>query len=186
MKNIFNINLLRPFVILLLIIIFATGLINYANAFLMKESFLKNRFNVGTVNVEISETFDGVEKKDVFVTNKGNVDVYIRAAISISWVNEAGTILPEIPEETDYSLTVNSELWIKGSDGFFYYKKPVGAGENSADLIERCKQEIPYTDRQLVVDVIAQSIQTIPVTAVEKAWNVTVDANHFITPIDME
>lgn len=184
MKNMFKSNSLRSFIILLLIIIFIIGGIKYTIAFLMKDDLLTNQFDIGTVEVELIETFDGVEKKDVYVANKGNVAAYVRAAISIQWLDDNGTIISEIPQSTDYTLTVNSESWAKGEDGFYYYKTPVEAGEKTANLIESCRPVTPFSDRQLSVDVIIQSIQTTPLTAVEDAWNVTVDTNHFITPIN--
>ena len=184
MKNMFKSNSIRSFIILILITILVIGGIKYTIAFLMKDAILTNQFDIGTVEVELNETFDGVEKKDVYATNKGNVDVYVRAAITIQWVDDNGTIISEIPQVTDYSLNINSEFWAMGEDGFYYYKTPVVAGDRTKNLIESCQQITPYSDRQLVVDVIIQSIQTTPSTAVEDTWNVTVDTNHFITPIN--
>lgn len=183
MKNMFKSNSLRSLIILLALIIVVGAGIKYTISFLMKDALLTNQFDVGTVDIELAETFDGVEKKDVYAINKGDVDAYVRAAISIGWADDNGTIISEIPEASDYSLDVNSEFWIKGEDGFYYYKAPIKSGEKTENLIESCQQITPFSDRQLVVDVIFQSIQAIPPRAVEDAWNVTMDNNHFITPI---
>jgi hypothetical protein len=185
-KNIFKSNTLRSFVILILTIAVVGVGIKYTISFLIKDTLLTNEFDVGTVDIELAETFDGVEKKDVYAINKGDVDAYVRAAISISFVDNNGTIISEIPQVTDYSLILNSEFWTKGEDGFYYYKAPVTAGDKTKNLIESCKQITPFSDRQLVVEVIFQSIQAVPTAAVEKAWNVTVDNNHFITPVNKD
>ena len=182
MKNFFKSNLLRSSVILLLILVFTVVGINHTIAFLMRGSLLTNQFDVGSVDVRLTETFDGIEKKDVYATNDGDVDVYVRAAISINWQSGDGTILSQTPQSSDYSLTLNSESWTKGSDGFYYYKEPLPAGESTANLIESCIQVTPYSDRKLAVDVVIQSIQAAPSTAVEDAWNVTVNTNSSITP----
>ena len=182
-KNMFKSNSLRSLIVLLVLIIVAGAGIKYTISFLMKDALLTNQFDVGTVDIELAETFDGVEKKDVYAINKGDVDAYVRAVISIGWADDNGTIISETPQVTDYSLNVNSEFWVKGDDGFYYYKAPIKAGEKTKNLIESCQQITPFSDRQLVIDVIFQSIQAIPSEAVEDAWNVTMDNNHFITPI---
>ena len=70
MKNMFKSNSIRSFIILILITILVIGGIKYTIAFLMKDDILTNQFDIGTVDVELNETFDGVEKKDVYATNK--------------------------------------------------------------------------------------------------------------------
>lgn len=183
-KNMFKSNSLHSWIVLLVLIIVVGSGIKYTISFLMKDTLLTNQFDVGTVDIELVETFDGVEKKDVYALNKGDVDTYVRAVISICWEDNNGTIISEKPLDTDYSLNVNDEFWVKGADGFYYYKAPIAPGDKTKNLIESCQQVTPFSDRKLVVNVALQSIQAIPSTAVEDAWNVTVDNNLFITPID--
>ena len=51
------------------------------------------------------------EKKNVTVTNTGNVDAFIRAAIIVTWKDSAGNIAATVPVEGyDYNLKLTQTI----------------------------------------------------------------------------
>lgn len=139
-----------------------------------------NKFEPANVSTEVKENFDGTTKSNVYIENTGNVDAYIRAAVVITWQYGQGNVYGQVPVEgTDYNITCPSNTdWIKGNDGFYYYKSPVKAGESTGVLIKECKMaenaNAPdgYT---LHVEILGSGIQSLPTDAVEDAWGVNVN-----------
>lgn len=140
-----------------------------------------NPFTVGAVQAEIQESFPEpyTVKSDVSVKNTGDVPVYIRATVSIYWQNEDGSVSAQLPkEDADYDIQWGSSSnWVKQGD-VYYYTLPVKRNQSTDILIDHCKQLQPSADgKTLVVDVLAQVIQSTPTDAVQNAWGATVDSN---------
>ena len=134
-----------------------------------------NTFKAGSVSTTVTETFENNIKTDVSIQNTGNTSAYIRAQVLINWASEDGRIYATAPVlDTDYTITYTSDTsWQKGSDGFWYYTKPVAAGANTSDLIEEAKMVEDATapdGYSLSVEIIASSIQSSPTTAVTSSW----------------
>lgn len=154
---------------------------------------LTNMFEIGTVDPVIEETFDpqpgaddSIVKSNVYATNEGKSDMYVRASVNIYWIDSAGNQLWEEPlEGTNYTGTYPSgSEWIPGGDGYYYWPKKVGADGNTENLIDRIEQSQEQVNadeaagRKLVVDIDIQGIQADPASAVEEAWDgVSVDAD---------
>lgn len=158
-------------------------------AYLITQSeALTNTFHAPNYNTTIDEKFENNVKENVAIQNTGDADAYVRAAVIILWKcgEEVHSQIPVAGE--DYSITWNTNLenpnnlWFLGSDGFYYYKQPVPAGEKTQNLINKCTviakgpvmNEKEYT---LSVDIVTQAVQSEPATAVTEAWGVTVDAD---------
>ena len=145
-------------------------------AYLIKKGRISNEFTLGEVKAEINETFDLDKKikKDVFIKNIGNIPIYIRTIVIVSWKDYEGKILQDVPEiNFDYSIKYSdSQNWIKSNDGFYYYKISINPEENTDVLIEQCQQLKEYDDRFLEVSIANQAIQAEPSKAVEEAWKV--------------
>lgn len=144
-------------------------------SYLSSGSSLQNQFKIASVDPEVIETFEDNVKSNVYVQNKGDIPVYIRAKIMIYYQDTNGYILgDEIPiMARDYTLIFANDLnvnWIQATDGFYYYKNKVNAEGQTAKLIESCKEMNPSDDRKLVVDIVAEAIQANPKDAVEDAW----------------
>ena len=139
-------------------------------------------FKVNQVNVKIEDTvtledtsgeYTGSHKDDVVITNTGNTDAYIRAAIIGQWLNSEGNpvfgftdftqsspsdqyVLVDSWYQDQFGATgqhthgafknlvgykndteagtpgttvFTSDWWIKGSDGYYYFKYVVPAGK---------------------------------------------------------
>lgn len=163
--------------------------INGTLAWLTQEASLKNTFEVAKVSGDIEEEFNKEVKKNVSVSNTGNFEAYVRVALVPSWVDDKGNATMLNPEGT-YELDLNLKQdgkgagWLKGSDGFYYYTKPLLPGEQTAILIKTCQPTVTepeYQGKAFKMDVMAQWIQAQPTDAVTGAWGVTVGENGMIT-----
>lgn len=137
---------------------------------------VKNTFEPAQVACEVEEQFNGNEKSDVKIKNTGNTDAYIRAAVIITWKDSDGNISAVAPVAgTDYNIIYQLGDWIKGSDGYYYFKNPVAAGAvtgtaliDSCELLESCNR--PGDNYDLSVEILADAIQSVPPTAVNESW----------------
>lgn len=158
--------------VLLLLGVTVAGTLAYLS---MKTDPIENTFTPSQVSCEVTETFNGTVKSNVNVTNKSDIDAYIRVRLVTYRVNDAGQHIggtAEIPEFTP------GPGWVKGSDGCYYYTKPVAAGEKpEIDLISSI-QLSSYSDADgghQAIDVMAEAIQSVPAAAVVSAWQSVTD-----------
>ena len=139
-----------------------------------------NTFAPGNTEIEIEEKFENNVKSDVKIINKGNIPVYIRANLVFTWKDSAGNII-ERPADATLTVDYGNGDWVKGSDGFWYYTKPVAAaadGGKTTNLIDRATIKFPEgKGYKMDLEVMAQSIQAEPKDAVEGAWGVTVNSD---------
>lgn len=127
------------------------------------------------VNANSDNTFD--------VTNTGNIDAYIRAAIVVNWMDEAGNIRGIAPASTQYTLAVNSaDWWQDTGTGYYYYKYSVAPDGITNDLIESFGVAENVTipnGYELSVEVVAEAIQADgdtdngAVPAYRDAWGIS-------------
>jgi len=144
-----------------------------------------NQFPPSNVDCTVTEAFDGAVKKNVNVTNTGDIDAYVRVNLISYRVNEQDVRIGGKAEIPAFTL---GEGWFQHTDGFYYYAFPVKPGESpAASLIgENGITLLSYTDvdggRQ-VVEVMAEAIQADGErldgadkgkSPVELAWGVTV------------
>ncbi len=162
--------------VILLVCVVAT-----TSAYLIIKNSISNEFIMGKVEPEIIETFkkENKVKEDVYIKNSGNVPIYIKTAIIISWKDKQGKILEVKPvENLDYIINFStSENWIISNDGYYYYKKPITPNDITDILIEECIQTQEYDDKVLDVNIATQAIQAQPTKAVTESWNVNITDN---------
>lgn len=132
-------------------------------AFLMDSTeALINTFNPAEVSVEIQEEFDSVTKENVTVQNTGDIPAYVRAAIVVTWQDEAGNVYGQAPvADTDYRISLNLTDWTL-VDGYYYYGQPVAAEASTTNLINSCSVNTNTTPPEgyyLCVEILAQGIQ---------------------------
>lgn len=163
-------------------------------AWLSATGVLVNQFGIGSVTPSVQETLNGNVKSDVKAKSTGTAPAYIRAAVDIYWQDESGARLWEEPKaDTDYEIAWSDELrdalgknlasiWIKASDGFYYWTSPVAPGEETGVLITSVKELKATEGRNLVVDVSTQAVQSAPDEAVHEAWGCTVQDGVLIPP----
>lgn len=153
-----------------------------------------NTFTPAKVTTEVDENIEGPTKKNVAITNTGDVDAYIRAAIVVNLVDEAGNVSATQPEPgTDYIFELRSNSgWHQGGDGYYYYESKVAPNKpNNKTEILLNQVQIPNTSTipdtlHLQVTIIAEGIQADGVgadgtPAVATVWPVNV-TNGTMTP----
>lgn len=145
-----------------------------------------NTFTPAQVTCEVDETFQNNVKSAVSIKNTSNIDAYIRAYVVVTWKNAEGNVYGKLPvKDTDYTIEYATDTgWEKGSDGYYYFTKPVGVDKTTSELIKTCA---PVADKapagyDLSVEIIAEAIQSLPATTVTSVWPVTVDANGALAP----
>lgn len=159
-------------VALILVICLAVG---GAVAFLVAHTDeIKNIFNPANVEIKTHEDFDGTVKKNVNVENTGDTDVYIRVKL-VTYMQKDGVPTGDAVNIPDFTL---GDDWLYNeAEDTYYYTKPVASKATTTGLIGA--KGIELVEGQ-VVEVLAEGIQSLPTTAVENAWGVTVD-NGLIT-----
>ena len=149
---------------------------------IVKTNELNNTFTPPVVDIESDAVAGNIIK------NGSDVDVYLRAAVVVNWVNNSDhSILSTKPvENTDYTLDLGNN-WVKGSDGFYYYTLKVAP--DSADILVLDAVTCPTVTNgnyTLTVQVISSAIQATPTDAVVGAWEsvsgVNGDGSLIITP----
>lgn len=150
-----------------------------------KTDEVKNVFTPSNVSTEITEEFNGTIKKNVNITNTGNIPVYVRVNLVTYRVSESGTKIGGTATIPDFTLGTG---WFKGNDGFYYYEAKVQAGEKPENpligepgitLVEK----YPDADGgKQVIEVMGEAIQADPATAVQEAWGVTVQDGKLVAP----
>ncbi|MBR2310755.1 MAG: hypothetical protein IKA47_09530 [Oscillospiraceae bacterium] len=132
----------------------------------------------------IQETFTentSLEKKNVSVdVGTPGYAVYVRAAVVVTWQDDAGNVLSKAPVVgTDYSIQYNAADWFQ-YDGFWYCRTMINSG-NSPVLITTCQPLVSKDACHLNVEIVSQTIQALGTTdegdipAVTNAWGVKVD-----------
>lgn len=151
-----------------LTIVLAVAAVGSTVAYIVtKTGEVKNTFTPPDINIDISGDN---------IANKGDIPVYVRAAVVVNWVNETdGSILSATPVEgTDYTITYNTTGgWVKGSDGFWYYPQPLAPKDNPGASAPGLLGYTVKTDKEgykLQVQVLSSAIQATPAEAVINSW----------------
>lgn len=146
-------------------------------AYLVSRSIsAENTFTPAQVTCRVEESFDGHVKRDVCVRNTGNTEAYIRAAIVINFVTADNKVYGKTPMAgVDYTISYGDGSWLKGSDGFWYYKYKVSPGEATDKLLQSVTDlQIAPEGCRLQVQIVASAIQAIPERAVIQSWGVDI------------
>ncbi|MBQ3008363.1 MAG: hypothetical protein IJN77_00300 [Oscillospiraceae bacterium] len=151
-----------------------------------------NTFTPVTPDITVDEEFDGRVKNNVTIKNTGKVDSFIRAKVVVTWQDAEGNVYPKNPDVgTDYTITWNvkdnvaADVWVKGSDGFYYYTTYVPEGGNTGILFTDARPLQACADKNytLHIEVIAQSIQSTPDNAVNQTWTLVNAENGVLTSV---
>ena len=138
-----------------------------------KSAMAQNQFAEGYVTSSVNDIGT--------VTNTGNVDAYIRAAVVVNWMDGVGNVYGIKPNCT---VTVNTG-WTE-IDGFYYYTSPVVADgtTTTAPATVNCFDAAPSSAYSLSIEIVAEAIQAEgtldsndSITAVYDAWGVTPGSN---------
>ena len=129
-----------------------------------------NTFLPAQVSCSVSE----VSTSTVTVTNTGDVNAYVRAAVTVNWVDASGNVYGAAPQ---YVMGINESDWAVYTDGYYYCLDelaPEAVSENLiTGIVATSAAPEGYT---LGVEVIAEAIQSEPVHAAGTAWGVVISA----------
>lgn len=183
MKRIFNGSGGRKAALILsLCLIFALAVATTLAYLKANTSPVTNTFKAATSEIKIDENVKNGEKSSIQVVNTGTATSYVRVKLVMNWVDGNGKVVSgnNLPKVT---LKEGSD-WFLGTDGIYYYTKPVALNCQTSNLLDGSPIKQPEDAPEgchLEVTVLAESIQAAPSTAVEGAWAVTV-ANGVLTP----
>ncbi len=153
-----------------------------------KTESLTNTFKPSQVSCQVVEkTWEngGTVKENVQILNTGDTSAYIRSAIVVTWQNEKGEVYSKAPVlESDYTISINTDDWELGSDGYYYHRNAVNSGSFTNILINSCTVTgtAPADGYTLSVEILANAIQSEPDSAVNDAWGASVDQSNVLTP----
>ncbi len=175
--NIFA-NKRRVFIVSLTVVLVLLASVGTTLAFLaMKTQSIKNVFAPVTISCQVQD--------DYKVANTGDYSAYIRAAVVVNYVkDDDSTVVHGVPpvEGTDYTLVLDETNWdVDTTDGFYYYKTPVNSGNTSntttplVTTFAAMGSRVAPEGYSMKVQIIAEAIQSNPVSTVKDYWNVTVD-----------
>lgn len=130
-----------------------------------------NTFQISDIDVEISEEFsppsqwDGSEwEKLVKVQNNSTGPALIRVSIQKRWEDKQGN--PWAGNINFINLQFSKvDLWVDGTDGYFYYNQIIDAGQFTKALLESVSLCIPenqkslYADKRVKVEVDVEAVQ---------------------------
>lgn len=134
---------------------------------------LVNEFTPAKVSCAVDETFQDGIKSDVRIRNTGNVEAYVRAIVVATFVSDDGKVYATAPKEgVDYIVDWGTMGWVKGSNGYWYSKKPIAPNEQTYPLIETATSVKSPNGYKLSIQIAASAIQSTPEKAVTEAWNV--------------
>lgn len=151
---------------------------------------LQNQFDTAEVDCEVHEALDGAgdytqgmqtadRKTGITVKNTGNIDAYLRVRFVSYWVNGEGNVVGKPSQMPAISVT---DAWIPGSENTYYHKAAVAPEAFTQELLSQpiILADVSSEGYYQVVEVFADAIQSLPESAVESSWKVTVE-NELIT-----
>ena len=131
---------------------------------------VENIFTPSYVSCSVTEEFNGTIKRNVNVTNTGNIDAYIRVKLVTYRVNDKEQHIGGTASLPTFKLGENWVLY----DGYYYYTLPVAPRERpKTNLTDSMKLVGSYDDAdggKQVIEVMAEAIQSVPENAVKAAW----------------
>lgn len=127
------------------------------------------QFTIDKVDVKVDDTVSDLVKSNVTTTNTGNVTAYLRAGYTIAWYYGNGdaaiAVAPYLGNGGGFdSNAFNSNYWIKGDDGYYYYKYPVKPGQATNNALFTTftaptkAQEAPFPKCHLEVTMLLQGV----------------------------
>ncbi|MGM9541684.1 MAG: hypothetical protein ACI3VD_03240 [Candidatus Limivicinus sp.] len=161
----------KPLTLFVALVLLLTLAVGGSLAWLVSNDNVTNSMVPGQVPITIHEQFDGTTKSDVYVTNDGNIQAFIRVAIIANAVDEQGNVTTG----TAPVYNVNTSKWTQ--IGNYYYYNGIVEPKGKTDAL--------FTDSVEVngeINILAESIQvlggiTSDGSASVDAWKASFDSS---------
>ncbi len=185
-KRVLKTNRKAPVALVAILVLLCCAVAGTVAFLVTKTDSVVNTFTPSKVTTYVEEEeFNGRTKSNVKIQNTGDIDAYIRVAVIVNWADASGNVYGEKPVEgTDYTISYNKTVqadggqWIEGSDGYWYYTKPVAPStednpQYTGVLIKSCEPagQAP-AGYALQVTILADGIQSKPDKVVNEVWKV--------------
>ena len=137
-----------------------------------------NEFKPATVDITTTDKIENGAKKDVIISNKSTIPVYIRVAVIANWYKDGKIVAPwEADANFDAALGTG---WTLLGDGYYYYTQAVQPDQTSVPFFKLVSGSTtttvsyapgnpPVEGAHLEMTIIAQAIQTEPAEALAAA-----------------
>lgn len=160
----------RTVTLLLALALLTCGIVGTVALLLDQTQPVSNTFSEVDVPNDIVENFDGTVKESITVQNEGNIAAYIRVRLVTYRVDDNGNRIggaAEIPTFTP------ANGWFQVGD-YYYYPDPIVPDGSTPNLLPSGGIELKaYTDAdggKQVIEVISESIQSVPESTVNQTW----------------
>ena len=184
-KRVLKTNRKAPVALVAILVLLCCAVAGTVAFLVNKTDSVVNTFTPSKVTTYVEEEFNGQTKSNVKIQNTGDIDAYICVAVIVNWADASGNVYGEKPVEgTDYTISYNKTVqadggqWIEGSDGYWYYTKPVAPStednpQYTGVLIKSCEPagQAP-AGYDLQVTILADGIQSKPDKVVKEVWKV--------------
>lgn len=108
------------------------------------------------------------------ITNDSSMGVYLRFTVVPAWENLSdGRIYWQAPNCT---VTLTASEWMSSADGYHYRVTPLNAGQSVTVTVGHSVTDAP-PNHVFKVKLVAEVIQSEPVSAMQEAWGVNMVPN---------
>ena len=142
----------KPLTLFVALVLLLTLAVGGSLAWLVSNDDVTNYMEPGRVPITINETVSNNVKSDVYVTNTGNIQAFIRVAIIANAVDENGDIIVD----TAPTYTVDSSKWTKIGDYYYYNGIVEPNGGKTAHLFT---DDVSFDGGE--INILAESIQVL-------------------------
>lgn len=142
----------KPLTLFVALVLLLTLTVGGSLAWLVSDDHVTNSMEPGQVPITINETVSNNVKSDVYVTNTGNIQAFIRVAIIANAVDENGDIIVD----TAPTYSVDSSKWTPIGDYYYYNGIVEPNGGKTAHLFT---DDVSFDGGE--INILAESIQVL-------------------------
>lgn len=142
----------KPLTLFVALVLLLTLAVGGSLAWLVSNDDVTNYMEPGRVPITINETVSNNVKSDVYVTNTGNIQAFIRVAIIANAVDENGDIIVD----TAPTYSVDSSKWTPIGDYYYYNGIVEPNGGKTAHLFT---DDVSFDGGE--INILAESIQVL-------------------------
>jgi hypothetical protein len=174
------------------LLLVAFCIITCAVASMVYAKYVANQGGDATINITANGTLDIVVESEsadgsLFEYSITNVSTnqpivaYIRAAVVVNWQDSEGNLWAIPPKASDYTITASNCTLL---DGYYYYNGTRAQDQGFPITVRLAAGATPPSGYTLHVQILAESIQSVPADAAEKAWDAKFNGTKWETVSD--